>query len=1326
MAKEQTNKKASNVDSGLQVGAMRMDESMDSFTTWKGWFQKFSLFLVASGHEESTDRRKVALLLHFIGDRGVDIFNSFGIESDNVSYETVVTKFVEHFTPQKNVTMERYKFFSRKQIEGESFTDFITDLQNLSLSCEFENMREDLIRDIIIIGIRDNKMKEFLLRETKLTLSKALSICKTLELSKKQIEEINKKDSEIEVLSINKRSCYTCGGNWSPSHQCPAKGATCKKCKKKNHFAKVCRTVKKVAAVGEEQVPDEEHEQNFFIGNISSKSSNEWLETLIINGLHQQFKLDSGAQVNCMSLSTFKSLHLDEKHIEKSKIKLSSVNDSLIKVYGTCNIKCQLLNGKTDNILFVIIKSKSLPILGLKTCINLKLLSRIQVNKICSVENIPENTQSILENHQHTFEGIGCFDQIYHIKLQANAVPRADPPRRIPIALREPLKQELENMVKQDIIEKVMEPAEWINSIVITKRKNNKLRVCIDPRYLNSFIVRQHRQLPTIDDIIDTLNGAKYFTKLDCNSGFWTVKLDKASSYLCTFATPYGNFRFKRLPFGLCTSTEAFQERMEMAFKNIKGVQFYVDDLILYSNTIEEHMKLLKQVLEIADIHNIKFNKEKSEFLTTEVKFLGLIINQHGIKPDPEKVNAITMIETIKDKKDLQRFLGMTNYLSKFIPHYSTITAPLRELLKNDILFQWNLSHDKAFNQLKQCLTESPLLQIFNVNKDIVMSVDCSSEGVGACLLQDQKPIAYASKALSNCQKSYAQVEKEMFAIVFGCHKFHKYILGKQITVESDHSALQILFKKPLCKVPSRIQRMMLKIQGYDLNVKYVPGNKMFISDFLSRSFLPDNRINEETKFDQELNSEVICHVEITMNNLPISEEKKNLIKIKTQEDPTLLILTKYINNGWPKHKKDVHLALVPFWPFKNDLNIIDGLIFKESLLLIPNSLQKHMLEIIHEGHFGFQTCWRRAKSIIFWPGLKNKILEMCNSCHTCSIFRQNNSKESIMFHSVPNLPWLKLGTDLFDFNKNTYLLVVDYYSKFIEIAKLENLSATCVINHIKSIIARHGVPLEIVSDNGPQYFCEEFKQFTKSYSIKHTTSSPYYPKSNGLAEASVKIIKNILKKCHHENKDPYLALLNYRNTPKEGSPSPANLLFNRNLNDMYPVSTSYLQPRVSKRNDKVDNSKQKTIQNYYNRNATELKELQVGDNILFKKHPEDKIWIRGKVLSKLVNPRSYNIQTKEGRVFRRNRQHIRISYNKEENNNTNKDNSLGLSPAASMETFYDNFNDFDNNFELDDENHELLQDATDDTNITTKDISNNVSYKTRSGRTVKIPARYL
>lgn len=350
---------------------------------------------------------------------------------------------------------------------------------------------------------------------------------------------------------------------------------------------------------------------------------------------------------------------------------------------------------------------------------------------------------------------------------------------------------------------------------------------------------------------------------------------------------------------------------------------------------------------------------------------------------------------------------------------------------------------------------------------------------------------------------------------------------------------------------------------------------------------------------------------------------------------------------GWPSSKDGIYNELCPYWNIRNELHVIDSLIFKQNTIVIPQSMRKEMLSRIHEGHFGVNYSCNRAKEVVYWPNMVSQITDMCKSCYTCQIHQPNNSKENIRFHEVPDLPWIKIGCDLFEFNRQHYLLLVDYYSKFVEISKLENISAITVITHMKSIFSRHGIPRQIICDSGSQFTSKDFQDFAKFYEFDFTCSSPYYHQSNGLAESQVKIIKNLLKKAQVDGSDPYLALLNFRNTPKNNAPSPAQLLFSRTLRTRLPTTNNVLKPTVYSRDSYLDTKCQDRIRRNYNNNARDLEGLAVGKDILFKKGPNPKApWVQGKIINKNEKYRSYTVQDDNKNQFNRNRFHLRVFNN--------------------------------------------------------------------------------
>lgn len=235
----------------------------------------------------------------------------------------------------------------------------------------------------------------------------------------------------------------------------------------------------------------------------------------------------------------------------------------------------------------------------------------------------------------------------------------------------------------------------------------------------------------------------------------------------------------------------------------------------------------------------------------------------------------------------------------------------------------------------------------------------------------------------------------------------------------------------------------------------------------------------------------------------------------------------------------------------------------------------------LHDGHVGANTCETRAKNVLFWPGINADIKQMVNNCITCAKHSPSNQKEPILFHDIPNLPWVKVSADLFELNSVNYLIVMDYYSKYIELVSLSDLTSRTVINKLKSIFARHGIPNVLVTDPGTQFNCKYFKSFVSSYEFDHVMTSPKHSQSNGQIESGVKIAKGILKKCQFSNSDPYIALLNYRNTPKGNLPSPAQLLFSRNLKSLLPCTNKVLEPKVIKPNPEMVNKRKMPLRSF-------------------------------------------------------------------------------------------------------------------------------------------------
>lgn len=1213
---------------------------------WKRFKQRFELYIQAIGADKKNDAQKIALLLTVAGPETIEVYNTFTYaEGEQGKYSVVIQKLQDYCTPRKNEIYERFVFRSRMQKESETIEQYVTDLKTKSQSCNFGSLCNSLIRDQIVIGIRDTRVKEQLLKKTDLTLEKAIQICQAAELARSQVNSLTNVEQELSVDFVKKkhaaanrknpsarpqnqskdvRACMRCGREHVKG-KCPAYGKLCNKCSGKNHFAKMCRT-KTVHTVQETAKNQEELE--FFVGTVRTlaQEDKEWISSLKINGSNIDFKLDTGAQVNILPLNEYDKL-ANKPAVENKNIVLKTYTGEQIPIQGVCYANVELEN-KQQKIMFVVVSKNYPPLLGLEAIKQLGLVKRVHVVGEDKTLNTESSEQcEIAQEFAEVFEGIGCLPVTYKIQLKEDAVPVIHPARKIPVALRERLHNELNRMTELGIIKRIEEPTEWVNSLVIVEKKNGDLRLCLDPKDLNQYIKREHHHIPTKSEITSNMANAKFFSKLDASSGFWQIPLDEESAKLCTFNTPHGRYCFLRLPFGISSAPEVFHRTVVQLFEGLDGVKSIHDDIIVWGETETEHDERLRQTLMKAKEVGLKLNLNKCRFRVRDLTFFGDRISDQGIQPDPDKIRAINEMLRPTSKSELQRYLGMVNYLGRFVPCLSAKTKALRSLLEEKNEWQWQSEHEKEWRELNEILTTEPVLQFFDSTRRIKISSDASKDGLGAVLLQEfdegWKPVAYASRVMTQAEKMYAQIEKELLGITFACDKFHEYVYAvPDVIAETDHKPLVTISKKSFDQTPPRIQRLMLKLQKYSLKIEYTPGKLLVVADTLSRATYPQAECTSTTE------EEVQIHVNMVRAYLPVSEEKWKQFADETAKDQEIQNVIRHINNGWSRGPFPK-----PYYNFRDELTVINGVVLKGQRLVVPSTMRKEMLEKIHEGHQGIEKCKRRGRETLYWPNMNQDVENKVNRCAVCQKYRYQQQREPLKSHEVPNSPWIKVASDLFHLNGKDYLLLIDYYSNYPEFALLANTSSKSVINYMKSIFARHGIPEHVVADNGPQYISQEFQDFATSYGFKLHLRSPYYPQTNGQAEKGVQIVKRLLKKAIENAEDPYLAVLSYRATPLKCGESPAELLMNRKLRTRLP-SAKHLTVEPSIRTTQ-ERAKQK---HWYDKSSKPLRTLDVGETVRVR---EDKCWKQKAMVIEETAPRTFKVKTENGQIFVRNRVHL-------------------------------------------------------------------------------------
>ena len=384
---------------------------------------------------------------------------------------------------------------------------------------------------------------------------------------------------------------------------------------------------------------------------------------------------------------------------------------------------------------------------------------------------------SIPDQYPALFTGLGTFEGEYTIKLKPNAQPVSlVTPRKVPLPLRKKVQEELQRMEELGVISPVEEPTPWCAGMVVVPKESGSVRICVDLKPLNESVLREVHPLPKVDTTLAQLAGARVFSKLDANSGFWQIPLDKQSRLLTTFITPFGRFCFSKLPFGISSAPEHFQRHMNDILQGLSGIVCHIDDVLVFGKDKEEHDARLHAALERIQAAGLTLNREKCRFHESRVTFLGHVIDCSGISPDPRKTIAISEMREPSSVTELRRFMGMVNQMNKFSPNIANLSQPLRELLSTKRMWVWTPRHKEAFQKLKEEVTSPRVLALYDVEAETKISADASAYGLGAVLLQrhgdDWKPVAFASRALTETETRCAQIEKEALALTWACEKF--------------------------------------------------------------------------------------------------------------------------------------------------------------------------------------------------------------------------------------------------------------------------------------------------------------------------------------------------------------------------------------------------------------------------------------------------------------------------------------------------------------------------------------------------------------------------
>ena len=915
-----------------------------------------------------------------------------------------------------------------------------------------------------------------------------------------------------------------------------------------------------------------------------------------VNGRQVRMKIDSGAEVSVIGSDVFDQIQACAQvkgqpvKLKSTTAKLKPFNSPPIKLRGVFEAQLETKKSSITSRIFVTHSNPTKALLSKYAAFDLGVLkieidelipaksqrNRKQVPEVKHLEyqeikkhltpeatlqqkwkslkskpDSKEQVSEMMDMFKPQFEGIGCH-KFRQIKLDVDETvkPKIQAQRRIPFAKREALDEILKELESEDIIEEVVGPTERISNLVLTPKADNKMRMNIDMTTANEAIKRTRHVIPTIEDLKYALNGATVFSKLDMRQGYMQFQLHPDSRHMTVFYTHQGLRRMKRLNFGTNSAAELFQEEVRKTISDIENCRNTYDDLIIYGRTQQEHNEALFRVLQRFADCGLTFKREKCEFNKSEIQFFGYRFSEDGMKPDPEKVEAVKSAKEPQSVTEMRSFLGMCNFCSHFIPNFSILTGPLREITRKGATFEWNQERRDAFARVKEALQEETTLGYFDPQKETRLYVDGSQkDGVGSILAQKDeasgrfRPIRYDSRALTDPETRYSQIEIESLSIYTGIMKCHIYLYGlKEFTVVTDHKPLLSLYNNHKENMPPRVKHHKVMTQGYCFKVIYEKGSTN-PSDYLSRHPVVDPRNEDEAQEQWDLEVDALIGWMVP-NAVTLDKIRECNSRCPQVQELMIALKQGYVNKS--------QLKLQPFKKILEEMSVENGIVLRGEKVVIPEELQKEIIQIAHETHVGRLKTAALIKETMWFPAIERKVNEELDGCHACQAVVNIPMREPLKMTELPQQPWTQLVTDFFGpLPSGEYLMLVqDTYSRFPVVEVLKSTAATPVIAALDRIMSLYGIPKELGSDNGPPYQSEAMREFAKYMGYAHNHKIPYAPWANGTAEHFMRNLKKLMQVCAVEKKNWRQQLQRflraYRAAPHRTTGfAPATLMFN-------------------------------------------------------------------------------------------------------------------------------------------------------------------------------------
>jgi len=1210
---------------------------------------------------------------------------------NELTYDELINAIETHLSPKKNILVSQNQFLLKYQGQNQSIPEYIAELRRDIIDCEFISpcqckisIADIFLRAQLVRGLRDNSIREQLLQSEAQTFDDISKKAIALEASKSDCTEISKKSSiteynenvnkisrsrsvnrdmpkshQVKLSTSRKRSTHTrdmstkrnrksinlkelglenvclhCGKSNHTTSDCRIKNKlNCQFCHKKGHIKRVCisellklKSDSKNNNMQYIEDADCETPTNFEICqilNISHCTNDDRMFVNIqINGIPVRFECDSGSRVSIMNIDQFKKLQV-KSPILQTNISFRSYTGDVFKPVGyvKLNVSCQE-NTSLQNLYLVDLKKD--PILGREWIrnlnINLNAMNTDCVKQI-STTDINNSIDTLKKKYADVFEQkIGKIpNYTCQLKLHSDAKPIFIKPRTVPYALRSDVEKEIERLESQDIIQKV-EHSEWGTPLVVVPKSDGSIRICADYKVtVNSQLHDARHPIPRIEDIFNKLRGGSYFCTLDIYKAYLHLPVDEESAKVQTISTHKGTYIAKRLFFGIKTAPNEFHSFIDQFIQGLDGVVAYFDDLIVQGQTYEECYVRLQKLLDKLQQYNLHVNITKCKFFQHQVEYLGHIISSEGLSKSPDKVKAIKDAPRPKSADEVRQFLGLVMYYSKFMKNASTLLYPLNQLLRKNIPFHWTATCEAAWINAKSEIASDQVLVPFTPDLPVVLATDASPFGLSGILSHtmpdgSERPIAFASRSLTTAEKNYSQLDKEATAVYWACKKFYDFLYGRKFTLVVDNKPMMTILH-PEKKLPvlsaTRMLRYAQFLSGFDYTIMHRSSSDHTNADYLSRSPLPLNQ------HDIQLVDDDYQYQESIVNTIATETITSKDIQRETTSDPELSQLKTNILEG--------NL-------YDTELTVQEGILFRGTRVIIPQSLQPAILQELHSTHVGIVKMKALARNYCYWKNIDKDIEALVKSCKQCCDVKTNPAKAPIHNWEVPTKNWQRVHFDYAGpFMGHFFLLVVDAKSKWPEIyATKRDPTTASTIHYLREIFSRHGLPEILVSDNASIFKSKEFTDFCSRIGTRQRLIAPGHPATNGQAERYVQILKQKLKCMKFQpgtlHEKLHELLFRYRATPLACGKTPAELLYGHNLR----TKLDLLRPVTS--SAQRNNAKQPNFNKFF----------RPGDRVQSRNYTNSTKWKYGVIVERLGQVH-YLVELDDGYIIKRHFDQLRL-----------------------------------------------------------------------------------